>query len=629
MIVTQQNDDISLVPLEKDIATYSWATFRADAFAGLSVALITLPQAMASALLAGLPLSCGLFAAIYSLIIAAIFGSSRHLIVGPSNAIAILIQLGTAQILFTYYRDLTGPERDLAAMQILTQLTLIVALLQIVAAWCRLGRLTQFVSHSVVIGYICAAAIAVVINQLFVFLGMPRMPGMHSLYESAVYLVTHLNETQWFAVIVGGGSLGMLIIIKRINSKIPAAVITLAIASIVVDLLGISSLSNHAWLASLYPIETPLPQVLLIGDTGVLSDVIPSFTVPFLNMRIMNGILPVAFAIALLSVMESISVAKSIAASSGQRLSTNQEIFGLGLGNIVSAFIGAMPISGGPSRSIMNYQHGSQTRFAAVLNGVFVALILFILGFFITRIPLAALAALLLVTAFKIVNMKHLLVCLKATNSDAFVLWVTLLSCLFFSLDIGFYIGVALSITLYLKKAAIPQLMEYSLDTTGELKNLHGTEQGEHRPIRVIKVAGELFFGAADLFQTTLKSIAEDDTSTRVIILHLKNARDIDATTCLAIQQLHEYLKGSGRHLIACGMTPPVWEVLSSSGLIEELGKENLFAFDERHPSLHLQKAFSRAKELIAEEPVPALLPVSEPEPSQQLGNETELTEPA
>lgn len=600
MLINYQVDDISLAPLDKDISNYSWTNFRSDALAGIYVALIALPQAMAAALLAGLPLSCGLYAAIYSVIIAALFGSSRHLIVGPSNAIAILIQLGTAQILFTYYRDLSNFERDIVAVQILTQLTLLVAILQITAAWCRLGRLIQFVSHSVIVGYICAAAIAVVINQLFVFLGISRATGMHSLYESGVYLVTHLDEMQWFAVIIGSGSFLLLMIFKHINPKIPAAVITLALASIVVDLLGISSLSNHSWLASFYAMESPLPQVLLIGDTGVLSDVIPNVSAPFLNMRIMNGILPVAFAIALLSVMETISVTKSIAASSGQRLSFNQEIFGLGLGNLVSAFTGGMPISGGPSRSILSYQYGSQTRFAAIFNAIFVALILFILGFFITRIPLAALAALLLFTAFKIVNMKQLLVCLKATNSDASVLWVTLLSCLFFSLDIGFYIGVVLSITLYLKKAALPQLMEYDIEQTGELKNLHGSMVDEQRVIRIIKVEGELFFGAADLFQTTLKTIAEDDTSTRVIILQLKNARDMDATACLAIQQLHEYLKGSGRYLIACGMTLEVWEVFSSSGLIEQLGKENLFAFDENHPHLHMLKALSQAKVLAA-----------------------------
>lgn len=592
-------DDLSLDPLKKDAANYSLAAFRSDAMAALSVALMSLPLAMASALLAGLPLSCGLFAAIYSVIIAAVFGSSRHLIAGPSNAIAILIQLGTGQIMFTYYRDLSSVERDIVAVQVLTQLTLLVALIQIIAAWCKLGRLTQFISHSVVVGYIAATAIAVVISQLFIFLGMPRMTGVHSLYESAAYLTTHLHEARWCDVVVGASSLVLLLALRRINNKFPAAVITFIIASAAVHFLGVSSYSSHSMLEYFCPIEL-IPQVTLIGDTGELSNVIPNISMPFLNMRIVNEILPVAFAIALLSVMETSSVAKSIAASSGQRLSVNQEMFGLGLGNLLSAFMGAMPISGSPSRSILNYQSGGQTRFAAMLHAVFMVLILIILGFFVRRIPLAALAALLLLTATRIVNVKHFLVCLKATNSDALVLWSTLLSCLFFSLDIGFYIGVILSITLYLKKAAVPQLVEYVIDDSGELRNLPGHSVHEHRTIRVIKVDGELFFGAADLFQMTLKSIAEDDTSTQVIILQLKNARDMDATACLAFQQLHDYLKGSGRYLLACGMTHQVWEVLSNSGFVEQLGKENLFAFDEHHPHQHMHKALLRAKELVA-----------------------------
>jgi SulP family sulfate permease len=546
-----------------------------------------------------LPLSCGLFAAIYSVFIAAAFGSSRHVVAGPSNAIAILIQLGTAQILFTYYRDLSPEERDIVAVQVLTQLTLLVAIIQIIAAWCKLGRLTQFVSHSVVVGYIAAAAIAVVISQMFIFLGVPRLTGLHSLYESGVYLVTHLEETRWCDAVVGLASLVLLLVLKRINNKIPAAVITFVIASAAVHFIGVSSYSNYSWLEYFCPIES-IPQVTLIGDAGELSNVIPTISAPFFNMRIINGVLPVAFAVALLGVMETSSVAKSIASSTGQRLSVNQEMFGLGLGNLVSAFLGAMPISGSPSRSFLNYQSGGQTRFAVMLHAVFMVVILIVLGFFVKRIPLAALAALLLITSTKIINTKQLLVCMKATNSDALVLWSTLLSCLFFSLDIGFYIGVILSITLYLKKAAVPQLVEFAIDDGGELKNLQSHSVHEHRTIRVIKVDGELFFGAADLFQITLKSIAEDDTSTRVIILQLKNARDIDATTCLALQQLHEYLKGSGRYLVASGMTHQVWEVLSNSGFVEQLGKENLFVFDEHHPHLHMHKALIRAKELVA-----------------------------
>ncbi|MEI7488331.1 MAG: sodium-independent anion transporter [Chryseobacterium sp.] len=142
--------------------------------------------------------------------------------------------------------------------------------------------------------------------------------------------------------------------------------------------------------------------------------------------------------------------------------------------------------------------------------------------------------------------------------------------------------------------------MEYDIDEEGELHRLDYTKPLEHKPIRVIKVDGELFFGAADIFQTTLKTIAEDDTSTRVIILQLKNARDIDATSCLAIHHLHGYLKSSKRHLVACGIMQQVWDVLSDSGLIEQLGKENLFIFDEHHPHLHMVKALRHARLIVS-----------------------------
>jgi len=245
----------------------------------------------------------------------------------------------------------------------------------------------------------------------------------------------------------------------------------------------------------------------------------------------------------------------------------------------------------------MSYNYGAQTRFASMSVGLIVAAILYSVGQLVSLIPLAALAALLLNTSGRAINTKQFFLCAKATGSDAFVLWLTTLSCLFFSLDVAFYIGVVLSITLYLKKAALPQVKEYSVDDYGVLKQvIHAGSSEEHRDIRVIKIEGELFFGAADLFQTTLKTMAEDDTNTRVIILHLKNARDIDATTCLALQQLYDYLKSSGRYLIACGLTWQTWEVLSDSGIVELIGKENLFVFDERHPQDFMIKAFARAR---------------------------------
>lgn len=612
---TLHSDDISLLSFKGELSNYSRELFKKDALAALSVSLLTIPQAMAYALLAGLPLSAGLFASIYSAMIAAIFGCSRHLITGPSNAIAILVQAATAEILFTYYRDLTGSAREMAALQILTQLALVVGIVQVLAASFKLGRLTQFVSHAVIIGYISGTALAVSVSQLFTFLGIENSSRGLSIYEQGVYLVTHVKQTHMPTAIVGGASLLFLLVLKRIDKRIPAALITLVLSAFLVHLLQHYSFDNVVLEAAA---EKHWQQVSTVGDTGHLQDLLPSFSLPYFDMGLLNYLLPMAFAIALMSVMETTSVAKTIAANSGQRLSINQEIFGLGLGNLLSALMGVMPISGSASRSCLNYSSGAKTRLAAVFNPIWVAVLIYSFSFLILHVPLASLSALLLVTAMHIVQPRQFFLCIKATNSDAFVLWMTLLSCIFLSLDVAFYIGVIVSITLYLKKAAIPQLVEYDVDESGGLHHLDLVKLHEHKTIRLIKVKGELFFGAADLFQTTLKTIAEDDNATRVIILQLKSARDIDATVCLALQHLHDYLKSSGRFLIVCGMTQETWDVLSDSGIVEQIGKDNLFVFDERHPQSHHIKALHRARELaaqIVEEAIPQQAPaVSEAE---------------
>lgn len=599
-------DEISLTYFKKDFERYSWGFLRSDMVAGLAVAMLTLPQSLAYALVAGLPISTGLYAAIFSSIIVAFFGSSRHLIVGPSNAIAILIQGGISSVLFTYYRNVTGPEREELILQILTQLMLLVGVIQILAAFLKLGRLTHFVSHTVIIGYVFGVALALVINQLFPLLGMDIPTGVSSLYERSIYILTHLPSMHWPTALIGVSCFLLLLGLKRIDRKMPAGAIMLAIVAISAYFIGYLyqyfEVSNYQFLDWNY-VESLTQNIAVVGDTRG-DGFIPRLDLPYFNPGIMNNLLPVAFAIALLSVMEATSTAKSIAASSGQHLCTNQEIFGLGLGNFCSAFIGAMPLSGSPSRSSLNYENGAKTRLAAVFNALFVYLLIVAFGFLIRHIPVTAFSALLIASAGNIVNFKQLFLCLKATRSDAFVLILTLLACVFLSLDIAFYIGVAMSITLYLKKAAIPQLVEFTVDESGILHSIDQHQQQEPRKIRFIKVEGELFFGAADLFQSTLKSIAEDDTTTKVIILQLKNARDIDATACLALQQLYDYLKSSGRQLIGCGITHQIWDVLSDSGMIELIGKNNLFIFDERHPHLSVQKAFLRADDLLKAEAV-------------------------
>lgn len=594
-------DDLAFSSLREDLTSLSLKTLKKDFQAGLTVAFLTVPQTMAFAFVTGLPLSSGLFAAIFSAFIASLFGSSRHLVVGPSNAIAMLIQSGLSAVLYTHYRELTGIDKEIMALNILTQLTLLVALIQATFAFCKLGRLTHFVSHSVIVGYLLGVAVAIVVTQLYVFLGISPSIHAYAVYEKLLDVIANLGKAEVPALTTSFLSLFILIFIKKWDKRLPAGALMLALVSFI--LWSEKKMAFTGFFGIIDPLtEEEAALVPLVGDNGMILSASPVLAFPYFHIKILNELLPFAFAVALLSILESTAVAKAIAASSGQKLSVNQEVLGVSLGNLISCSLAALPVSGSPSRSVLNYEAGAVTRFAALFGALQAGAIVFIFDKFITEIPLPALAALLVVTAFKIVDIKQLKLCLKATSSDAFVLWVTFISCLLFSLDVAFYIGVIISITLYLKKAAMPQLSEFSVDEKGVLQSVDAREAPEQKPIRLIKVEGELFFGAAELFQTTLRAFAHKGKGPCVLILQLKNARDMDATACLALKQLNDYLISKGHHLVACGMMPGVLEVFVDSGIGYEMGEENLFPFDPRYPNRHTQLAWQRANKLVEED---------------------------
>lgn len=593
----QSIDEFSVEPLVKEIKGYSLAKLWADLSAALTAALVTVPQAMAYSILAGLPLSCGLFAAIFSAIIASVTSSSSYMIVGPTNAIAMLLQIGTAEIMYTYFREVTGPERQAVILQILMQLTMLVGILQITVAALKLGRLTQFVSHSVVVGYLFGVALSLSIGQLPNFFGLTAPADANSLVGLLYYVFTHLSQLHIPTTLLGIASLAMLLMLNKYNRKIPAAVVMLFICGSIVQLLGLSNFVESSIITEWTGIE--ISSITLVGDAGDLNNLFPYLSLPSFNLNILNGMIPIAFAIALLGTLETALVAKSLATSSGERNSVNQEILGLGLANLFSAFIGAMPSSASPSRSSLLLLDGAKTRFAAIFTAIYTGIIVLALGSIVSRAPLPSLAAILMISSTNIVKLKEFLLCLKATRSDRLVLIATILSCLFLSLDVAFYIGIMISITLYLNKAAVPHLIECTFDASGRISSLRHQTTRENQQIRVINVHGELFFGAADLFSSALRSIAEDDTQTKVLILRLKNARDMDATTCLALQQLHDFLKSSGRQLILCGVPHPSWDTLCSSGTIDLLGRDNVFILDEVNTNKSLQEALIRANELI------------------------------
>lgn len=585
--------NIDPIPFWSALKNYKLPSFRADIFAAISVALLALPQAMAYAFVADLPMSAGIWAAVFGTIFTSAFGESRYLISGPTNTVAILLQSGTAEILHNYYRGVTGIEKEALALNIVLQLVLVIGIFQILAGLLHLGRLTHFTSRSVIVGYMAAAASAIIITQLYPFFGIPEQEDYYPLYQQAIYLFTQLPLLHVPTTIIGVGCLVLLIIFYRTSERIPAAAIVFVLAGGAVALLHLSPEGALGVIES--PTGMKIEKVSLLKDIGPVFSELPSFRIPDFDIRILPKIVPLAFAISLLSVLEVTAIGRMYTKAKERLYNDNQEIYGLGISNFFSSMLGGMPSSGSFSRSALNYAIQSKTRFAAIFSGVFLFVFVVSLGFFVTQIPLAALSALMLFTGYTMVNFKNLFICLKATLFDAMVVLATFISSLIFTLDVALYIGVILSIVLYLKQAAVPYLVEFAFNNVGKLRPLDPDDERPDPRICIIQTEGELFFGAANLFQTKLRNIAEDE-SIKVIILQLLNIRRLDASVCLALRQVLDYLKSTNRILMLAGVTSEVYAVLHDSGLLEEIGEEHCFIANEQLPSEPTRTAYALAK---------------------------------
>ena len=586
-------DEVSLSVLWRGFGNYKMSLFKNDLMAALGVSLLSVPLSMAYALVAGLPASVGILASIFGTMLAAAFGSSRHLIVGPSNTIAILLQAGLAEILYANYREVSPGEKTQIALILLLQITFLAGLLQFLAGVLKLGRLTHFISRSVVAGYVIGAALAIIFGQLYNFFGMSGPSRPVSAYQKVAYFFAHLQHIHWPTAALAFFGFCFFFIIERISKKIPAAVLMLTAVSLAAIFLQYFSKET----------AEEINQVLMIRDYGETGSLSIQLSWPNFDLQRINMILPISFAIALLGILEATAIARTFATSTGQVLSINQEIFALGAANIGSSLLGAMPSSGSFARSALNYSGGARTRLAAILSSFFVAAIVIVFFPLVLQIPLGALAALLLISAWRMIRWKEVYLCLKATAPDAFVLLTTALGCIILSVEVAFYIGIVLSILFYLRKAATPRFIECSISEEGELKAMNPQELIEKRPIRILQVDGELFFAAADLLHAAVKTLAQAN-EVRVIILKMTNAFHLDATACAVLQSLQAYIIDRGSQLILTGLTRPVWQVLSDSGFVKEIGVENLFLVNASHPSACILAAYYRAENLLPTPPV-------------------------
>ncbi len=574
---------ISLAPFMEDLRQYRFSTLRIEAFSALAVALLTIPQAIAYSLLAGLPPSAGIFSAIFGTIFAAAFGSSRQLISGPSTGIAILLQTAIADVLFAYYENVPEGLRESITLGLLTQIVVVFGVIQIGASLFNVSKLLQFVSRSVMLGYFAGITVAIVVSQFYYLFGIPRPVGDDPIIYKGAFFFSYLFQTNGSSLLVGAATFGVLFFCRRFLKNWPDALLALLAGSFL-------AYGLYLWDFG--------PKVETLGNLNVIDRFVPRFALPILDFKAVNRIFPAAAAIAMLAILEVTSISRAFSARTGQRMYANQDVFGLGIANFVLSFIsGAMPCSGSSTRSALNYRMGATTRFAAILSGLFTALIVFFCWPLIQGIALPGLAVILIVTAPTLTNWQEVKLTFRATREDAWVFGLTFLSCLIFSLDVAFFIGISISLVTYLKKSAEPHLVEYAFNSKGRLMTI-GSETDVHRKIRIIGIGGELYFAAADFFQNAMAEVV-DDPNVQAIVLRLNNVYHMDASMCFALTRLCETLRSKERYLLISGLTEEVWSVLHRTGLVKTLGAGNLYLTDESNPQSSTWKACIHAQELI------------------------------
>lgn len=564
-----------LPQLRSEIRDYNREKLRADAFAAFTVTLVSIPQLLGFAIVLGLPPTTVVTGAIVGAFVAALFFSSKLVIFGATNSATLLGASAIHQ----------GRAAALSPLELAVVLAGLIGLLQVIAALLRLGQVTQFISRSVVIAYSTAIGVLLVVTQLPDLFGLTRdrsQPMWRQLWKSLEQIAT--LDFNFAAPLAGGGALAVYLLIRTLRPRWPHV------------LIGLVLVTAAFWF---------VPQLAQLGvktlaQQGALDAVLPGYAgVPFgpEDLPLLRTILSTALALALLGMIEAVSLAKSHSITHGEHIDANREVIALGAGNLANAFFGTIPGSASFVRTAVNAQSGARTQIAGLVAAVFLLVALLVFAPVLNHIPVPALAAALVLVGLRMIDTKQIAIAARATGSDAIVLLVTFSAALFLPLDTAIYLGIGISLALALRKASTPSLVEYTFDSDDQLSQLPDKAARPHPQIAIIHVEGELFFGAADLFQEHVRQQVERE-DLRIVILRLKSARHLDATTVFALHSLDDWLARTGRHLLISGVQDAVMRVLRNSGLLQKLGDESVFPV-EQNPNLATKRALQRAQQLL------------------------------
>ncbi len=543
------------------------ASIKADLLAGLTGAVIVLPQGVAFATIAGLPPEYGLYTAMVTPIIAALFGSSLHLVSGPTTAISIVVFAA-----ISHHAEPGTPE----FLSLALTLTFLAGVYQLAFGLARLGALVNFVSHTVVIGFTAGAAILIVTSQIKHVTGI-FVPKGESFLHTWVDLFQGVGEFNVYLLIIALVTLLTAVVTKKFVPKAPNLLIGMVVGSIV----------------ALY-LKDYTTDIKLLGEIPAR---LPPLSVPDFSLATIKLLAPEAFAVALLGLIEAVSISRAIATKSEQRIDSNQEFVGQGMSNIVGSFFSSYAGSGSFTRSGVNFEAGAKTPLSAVFSAIFLVIIVLLIAPLTAYLPIAAMGGIILLVAYGLIDFHHIKETLAFNKSESAILLTTFFATLFLELEFAIYMGVLLSLILFLARTSTPNIPVLSID-----KDLNGRHRRfvniAEKPIevcpqlKIIRIDMSIYFGSVNHIQKAIANIVEQENIIHILIEASGiNVIDLAGVEVLVSENKRLMKKGGGLYFV--GLKQSVYGFTAKSHFIKHIGNDHFY--DSKSGAIqHIYKRLNR-----------------------------------
>lgn len=543
------------------LAKKSW---KDDLIAGITGTIIVIPQAVAFAMIAGMPPIYGFYTAMLTPIIAAIFGSSYHLVSGPTTTSSI--------VLYSIISQYVHPETDIDAfVSLAILLSFMAGVFKLVMGIAKMGKLVNFVSNSVIIGFSAGAGVLIAFKQLKHIFAI-KVPQGSTFYQIIEYISTHISETNWYAFGVAMITLGIALAVRKIK-KISR--LYMLIAMVLGSFISV-------WLSRYGTgIET----------VGSIPSNLPPFNMPDFDYGNMRMLTTGALILATLGLVEAAAISRSIALNTHQRLNTNQEFISQGISNTISSFFSCYTSSGSFTRSSINYQSGAKTPMSAIISAVGLMLVVLLFAKYAAYLPKPAMGGIILLVGYNLIDFKHIKQIIKSSKRELTVFGATFLGTLFLDLEQALIIGILLSLFFYLERTSKPNIAELGLNKEKRFVNLiRDNDAKECSNLKIFRIDGSLYFGSIEKISDYFSNLYEENkTQHLLIVANGINFIDLGAAEWFANEVL-KWQKNRGGIYVA-GLKTTSQDILKKGGFIDEMGGDIFFS-DKNNAIKTIHKKF-------------------------------------